>query len=283
MNAPLLKIRSERDHMSAIERRIADFVLENAYLLRDYSSQQLANALGISQSSVVKFSQKFGFKGYPDLKYSVGESLARGDGNDENGGPSDSPAAHPHATLAEGLWRAKAEAEEETRMINPPENIDAIAGAIREAGKVFVIGLGPDGIQARAFAMKLSLLGILAVHHFDPVLVPAAVSATSASDVLLAFAEHGRQASLCQIARLFHERGGKVVTVTRHTANPLRAHADLSLLVSAHDEQAHIELLLYQTALQQLLDLIFQLLCEDEGRLQQLSINLELMQPMLDT
>src|SRR3546814_1078636 len=62
--SPLLKIRSERDHMSAIERRIADFLLDNAYLLRDYSSQQLASALGISQSSVVKFSQKLGFKGY---------------------------------------------------------------------------------------------------------------------------------------------------------------------------------------------------------------------------
>ena len=49
----LLKIRAERDRMSAIERRIADFVLDNAQLLRDCSSQQLANALGISQSSVV--------------------------------------------------------------------------------------------------------------------------------------------------------------------------------------------------------------------------------------
>jgi DNA-binding MurR/RpiR family transcriptional regulator len=282
--SPLLKIRSERDQMSAIERRIADFVLDNAHLLRDYSSQQLASALGISQSSVVKFSQKLGFKGYPDLKYSVGESLARGDGNEENGLPAASEdPPHPHAALAEGLWRAKAQAGEETRLINPPETIDAIADAIRGAQKVFVIGLGADGIQARGFAMRLSLLGILAVHHFDPVLMPAAVSTTSDGDVLLVFSEHGRQSSLCQIARLFHERHGKVVTVTRHTANPLRAHADLSLLVSAHDERAHIQPLLYQTALQQLLDLIFQLLCEDEGRLQQLSINLELMHPMLDT
>ena len=76
--SPLLKIRAERDQMSAIERRIADFMVENAHLLRDYSSQQLANALKISQSSVVKFSQKLGFKGYPDLKYSIGESVARG-------------------------------------------------------------------------------------------------------------------------------------------------------------------------------------------------------------
>ena len=76
----LLKIRSERDQMSAIERRIADFLLENAHLLRDYSSQQLADALRISQSSVVKFSQKLGFKGYPDLKLSVGEEIARATG-----------------------------------------------------------------------------------------------------------------------------------------------------------------------------------------------------------
>jgi len=281
--SPLLKIRSERDQMSAIERRIADFLLDNAHLLRDYSSQQLASALGISQSSVVKFSQKLGFKGYPDLKYSIGESLARGDGGDDNGTPAKTIDAHPHAALAESLWRAKAQAEEESRLINPPEKIDAIADAIRGAQKVFVIGLGPDGIQARAFAMKLSLLGILAVHHFDPVMMPAAVCTANSDDVLLVFSEHGRQSSLCQIARLFHERHGKVVTVTRHTANPLRAHADLSLLVSAHDERAHIQPLLYQTALQQLLDLLFLLLCEDASRLQQLDINLERIYPMLDT
>src|ERR1700741_5430010 len=102
----LLKIRSERDQMSAIERRIADFLLENAHLLRDYSSQQLADALRISQSSVVKFSQKLGFKGYPDLKFSVGEEIAREKGN--NGGKTAAKAkTDAHAALAEGLWRAK--------------------------------------------------------------------------------------------------------------------------------------------------------------------------------
>ena len=42
--SPLVKIRSERDQMSAIERRVADFILDNSHLLRDYSSQQLADA-----------------------------------------------------------------------------------------------------------------------------------------------------------------------------------------------------------------------------------------------
>src|SRR3546814_18220639 len=111
--------------------------------------------------------------------------------------------------------------------------------------------------------------------------MPAAVSTTAGDDVLLVFSEHGRQSSLCQVARLFHERHGKVVTVTRHTANPLRAHADLSLPVSAHDERAHIEPLLYQAALQQLLGLIVKLLWEHEGRLQQHAVHHEPMPPMI--
>jgi DNA-binding MurR/RpiR family transcriptional regulator len=261
---PLLLIRAGRGQMSAIERRIADFILDNAHLLRDYSSQQLANALGISQSSVVKFSQKLGFKGYPDLKYSIGEAVARnGEGTEapaREGGGGDQDA------LAHTLWQAKSRAEEETRLLNPPGQLAALAAMVRDAGKVFVVGTGEDSVMARAFAVRLSLLGVLAIHHFDPVLVPAEVSIARPEDVLLLFSERGEAAMLCQLARMFHARGGKVVSVTRHTANALRAHSDLALLVSAHDEARHVEPLLYQAALQQLLDLVFLLLCSDESR-----------------
>ncbi|HZD54120.1 MAG TPA: MurR/RpiR family transcriptional regulator, partial [Woeseiaceae bacterium] len=200
--SPLLKIRSERDQMSAIERRIADFILEEPQLLRDYSSQQLANALKISQSSVVKFSQKLGFKGYPDLKYSIGESLARGDGADRDSNTE--PEHHdPHSALAESLWYAKSQAEEETRLINPPARVDEIADAIGKAGKVFIIGLGEDGIPARAFAMRLSLLDILTVHHFDTVLMTSSIATADGWDVLVVFSEYGQQPALCQLGRDF--------------------------------------------------------------------------------
>src|SRR4030095_8601727 len=122
----LVKSRAERDQMSAIERRIADFILENAHLLRDYSSQQLANSLGISQSSVVKCSQKLGFKGYPDLKVSVSEAVARDNGNGEARAAMPS-RGHAPTTANGDLWRSKTLAEEETRLINAPDKIAEIA------------------------------------------------------------------------------------------------------------------------------------------------------------
>jgi DNA-binding MurR/RpiR family transcriptional regulator len=148
---------------------------------------------------------------------------------------------------------------------------------------VFIIGLGEDGIPARILAMKLAQLGILAVHHFDAVLMASSLSTAVSGDVLLVFSEQGTQPALQQLSRQFRERHGKVVSVTRHTANPLRAHADISLLVSAHDERSHIEPLLYQSALQHLLDLIFVHLCEDgTGRLERLRANLERVQRVLE-
>ena len=195
----LVKIRSERDQLSAIERRIADFMLDNAHLLRDYSSQQLANALGISQSSVVKFSQKLGFKGYPDLKLSVSEALVRAD-NGNGGGNGQSAADDAQAPAQAGnLWQRKSEAEEATRLINPPDALQAAADAIGGAGKVCRIGMGDDDIHARMTALRLSQLGILAVHNFDAAHMASSLSAAKPGDVLLVFSEHGMQPALAPV------------------------------------------------------------------------------------
>ena len=259
----LAKVRSERDRMSAIERRIADFILENAQLLRDYSSQQLANALGISQSSVVKFCQKLGYKGYPDLKLSVSEAVVRAD----NGNGGAEPA---HATTGDGagdgatLWQRKSEAEEATRLINPPGTLAMLAEAIGGAGTVFIIGVGEDDIHARAFALRLSLLGILTVHNFDPAHMTASLSAARAGDVLLVFSEHGMQGMLCQLCRHMHEQGGRVASITRHSSNALRAQQDQRPIT-----------------LQHLLDRVYIRLCEaDDAKRARLQGNLDRLHPL---
>lgn len=266
--------------MSAIERRIADFMLENAHLLRDYSSQQLADALQISQSSVVKFSQKLGFKGYPDLKYSVGEAVAR-NGDTQVKTTARATRAAARESIAETLWESKSRAEEETRLINAPEKLAEIAALLGRASKVYCIGIGDDGIAAQVFTQRLALLGALAVYHVDPVAMTASIGSAGRGDVLVVFSEQGQYPPLNHLCRQFRERHGKVISVTRHTSNPLRAHADAALLVSAHDERSHVQVLLYQSALQHLLDQVFLLMC-DGDRLEQLNTSLEHVQHLLD-
>jgi len=278
--SPLVKIRSERDRMSAVERRIADFILENAQLLRDYSSQQLANALGISQSSVVKFTQKLGFRGYPDLKYSVGESIGRTD---------DAAAAQPVGERSDDdllgamLWERKAQAEEATRLLNGRETMLDLAATLANAGKVYLIGLGEDDLHARGFAMRLSLLGIVAIRHADISRMAAQIALCQPGDALVLFTEHGKHPALVKLARYFRDQRGRVITVTRHTSNPVRALANVALAVAAYDDASYVQSLIYQATVQQLLDAVFVYLCEnDEARHARLVQNLDRIQQMLE-
>ncbi len=58
------------------KKKLADYLLLQPDTARHLSSQQLANEAGVSQSSVVKFAQKLGYKGFPALKLALSEALA---------------------------------------------------------------------------------------------------------------------------------------------------------------------------------------------------------------
>ena len=69
------KIKAIKDTLSNSELKLAKFVLSSSNAVRDLSSQELANVVGVSQSSVVKFAQKLGYKGYPAFKLGVIDAL----------------------------------------------------------------------------------------------------------------------------------------------------------------------------------------------------------------
>ncbi|MDU7765993.1 MAG: triphosphoribosyl-dephospho-CoA synthase, partial [Serratia marcescens] len=73
----LLRIRQMYPTLAQNDRKLADFLLNNAEQARHLSSQKLAELAGISQSSVVKFAQKLGYKGFPALKLALSETLAQ--------------------------------------------------------------------------------------------------------------------------------------------------------------------------------------------------------------
>ncbi len=72
----LIRIRQRYPDLAQSDRKLADYLLAQPDTARHLSSQQLAAEAGVSQSSVVKFAQKLGFKGFPALKLAISEALA---------------------------------------------------------------------------------------------------------------------------------------------------------------------------------------------------------------
>ena len=72
----LIRIRQRYPDLAQSDKKLADYLLAHPDNARHLSSQQLAFEAGVSQSSVVKFAQKMGFKGFPALKLAISEALA---------------------------------------------------------------------------------------------------------------------------------------------------------------------------------------------------------------
>jgi DNA-binding MurR/RpiR family transcriptional regulator len=161
----LIKIHAGRDQMSANDRKIADYLLQNSVLLRDYSSQQLAAAVGVSQSSIVKFCQKLGYKGYPDLKWAINEDVAISNKVDLNG-----KQHFDHQELNEisdRLLQGKLRSIRATIDLNEEKPFIEASQRISVAKRVFIATGGKSRHLANYLVHQLICLGKIAYHTTD--------------------------------------------------------------------------------------------------------------------
>ena len=71
------RIRDEYGGMTSGQRRLADFVLQNAPEVAMMSSGELASVTGMSESSVVRFAQTLGYQGYPDMRQQLQQEVLK--------------------------------------------------------------------------------------------------------------------------------------------------------------------------------------------------------------
>ena len=247
-------IRSARDEMSANEKKLADFILNNAPLIRDYSSQQIAGSVGVSQSSVVKFSQKLGYKGFTDLKLAIHESVVKRSSN----------VSVLHAEAAQGgdislkerLFRSKCDALSSVTELNDDKSILAAVAAIESANRIQVIGVGSALLIARDFAFKLMSFGKAVMAEGDVQVQLAGMTTFGEGDCLIVISASGQEPDVVQIVKEARNAGVAVISLTNQSANPMSAVADIRLYSVSGDREADIMNVISAASQQHVVDLL---------------------------
>ncbi|GMG87422.1 MurR/RpiR family transcriptional regulator [Biformimicrobium ophioploci] len=250
----LIKIRSLRENMSANEKKLADFVLENTGLIRDYSSQQLASAVGISQSSVVKFSQKLGYRGYPDLKMAIYESLSHEVTSTTNTAAGGASLRQKNAE--ELLFGLKQEAIETTVALNSKEKFDQAAGALRRAERVQVFGAGLSGLAARSLAYHLMLTGKAVVNEAEVLVQLAQADGLGKGGVFVVISETGEDSDAVALTQRAKSAGATVIAICRCGTSPVSLLSDIVLEALVDRGQTNLSSLLLAAAQQHLVDIL---------------------------
>ncbi|AJI83277.1 putative DNA-binding transcriptional regulator [Yersinia enterocolitica] len=258
----LLRIRQLYPTLAQNDRKLADFLLNNPEQARHLSSQKLAQQTGVSQSAVVKFAQKLGYKGFPALKQALSEIVAA---------PEQAVTLHNQIlstdslkTVGEKLLAEKAAALRATLDINSEQRLTEALDMLRSARRVILTGLGASGLVAKDLAYKLLKIGVMAVSETDMHAQLAAVQALDSRDLLLAISFSGERREINLAAEEAQRCGAKVLALTSFTPNSLQQRADHCLYTISEEPAIRSAAISSSTAQYALTDLLFMAMIQQD-------------------
>ncbi|PNK74139.1 SIS domain-containing protein [Yersinia enterocolitica] len=258
----LLRIRQLYPTLAQNDRKLADFLLTNPEQARHLSSQKLAQQTGVSQSAVVKFAQKLGYKGFPALKQALSEIVAA---------PEQAVTLHNQIlstdslkTVGEKLLAEKAAALRATLDINSEQRLTDALDMLRSARRVILTGLGASGLVAKDLAYKLLKIAVMAVSETDMHAQLAAVQALDSRDLLLAISFSGERREINLAAEEAQRCGAKVLALTSFTPNSLQQRADHCLYTISEEPAIRSAAISSSTAQYALTDLLFMAMIQQD-------------------
>ncbi|MDQ2193143.1 MurR/RpiR family transcriptional regulator [Vibrio sp. A14(2019)] len=248
---------SRRTQLSANELKIADWILAHPQQAALMTSLQLAEQVRASQSSIIKFAQKMGFKGYSAFKLLLVEELSRKQALEST------PVQHnifindPLAVIAQKLVQAKTDAMFHTTNALCFEQFHHAVNWINQAHRVQIVGIGGSALTGKDLAFKLLKLGITALAEQDSHVQIATARTLTPQDVQIAISFSGDRKEVFIAAEAAKQQGAKVIALTAPKKSKLRQLADIALDTIADETQHRSSSIASRTAQNVLTDLLF--------------------------
>lgn len=251
----LERILQFSDSMSANELKLAEFVLKNAPLLRDYSSQQLASTVKVSQSSVIKFSQKLGYSGFPDLKLAITAEIAKG--VLPGGAPAKEAPQQRAEDEANELHYLKMQHLQAAGDQNSQASLLGAVNAIEACKRLILITVGDALPPARVFAESMTSVGVPTLLIPDLPSQQAVTGSLGPTDAMLAASPAREFGPIVEMARAAKKAGASIISVTAFSLNLLQALADHKLYFRLDDVKPEMRGAMIRFALTDVFDTLF--------------------------
>lgn len=199
---------------TVLDNEIARFIDNNLEKVAYMRVRELAEATHVSPATIVRFTQKMGFGGFPEMRLMLKHELNL-----------------RKEILGQENVRRRLLAEEVF-----PDNFDQkialLVEKLKDAEFIHCLGLGASGIMAEYAARQLSTLGyrsFASTSVYFPYLAPKKEKWAGRHEVCLLFSVSGETLEVVQTAKLIANSDIYAVSITNKETNTLAKYADLDI------------------------------------------------------
>ena len=233
----LARIRIAQGNMAKGARRIADYVLAQPDEIVRMSVTELAEAVGVSEGSVINFCRGIGLSGFQHLKLSLAretvqsvqfihEDIAREDDID---------------TICRKVFHSGIQALRDSLSVLDPKALTRAVDAIRTAKRVEIYGIGSSAPIAEDTHYRMLRIGLDARVVIDSHIQAISASRCDPDVAVLTISHSGATHETVAATRLAKEAGARTIVITNFARSPVQAYADVVLFTMARETRFRTE------------------------------------------
>lgn len=229
----LSSILASYDHLSAAERRIADFILQGRGAVSSLTAGEIARGSSTSNTTMSRFVRRLGYDSFAQLRLALArEEVAKEQPFDSSDGISFDDVRGSVRYVA----ARKAEELDDTVSMLDEAELVAACRLIQRSQTVLFVGAGTSLSYAQMAATKFSHVGVKAV---SPVTTDAAAilaQLLGKSDCIVFISNSAMSRRLNIIMDNAQDSAIPTVVITADPATHLAERADHTLAVANHDQ-----------------------------------------------
>ncbi len=236
---PSVRIATLAPALQPTERRVAEAIAADRSGTVERTAQELADAVGVGRTTVVRAAQSLGYEGYPQLRVALVQELAH-----EASRNVRSTEVEPTGVeaLRERVSRFGSRLGS-TMSALTDEAVASFIEALDTADRVLVIANGLSGPLGLDLVLRLNAAGRPAEHFMDAMAQQIAARQLGAGSACIVFSGSGANRNTLEAMAAARAGGAKVLAITSFARSAAAELADVVLVVPPVNEGFHEELM----------------------------------------
>ncbi len=233
----LTRIRVAQPTMAMRARRIADYVLANPQKIVGMSVTEIAEAVDVSEGSIINFCRGIGLSGFQQLKLSLAQELVQ-------------PVQFIHEDFARDddldaitrkVFHSGIQALRDTMSVLDAQTLNSAMCALRAARRIEIYGIGSSAPIAEDAQYRMMRIGLDARVAVDSHIQAISASRCGPDVAVLTISHTGATHETVAATRLAKEAGARTIVITNFARSPIQAFADIVLFTMARETQFRTE------------------------------------------
>lgn len=230
----LTKIKNMYPELTGSEMKIADYIMANKGNIAKMTSNELAEILEVGQSTIIRFSQKLGYKTFKKFLNDVVNDTSEKEDSEIQLGD----------TTTVTLSKVKDKYKELLDIVfdlNTDKEFEEIINLIRNADHIITYGFLATGSIASYLSNSLIEMNFDSYYSSSLIEIKQRLMFAKENDILILISKTGESKEIIEVAEFAIKRKIKIIAITNVTKNSLSVKADVHLKILSNKMKTRLQ------------------------------------------